>query len=147
MPIEHPTQLAQLLSRIAALYPYGIPTSAIVAPAEQAAAVESVRRVRARLVVVGDEASTSVDEIALLDAIATKGLKLTSDGYSKEFVQSASVAFAPGSVEGGVTILFGCSGAPEGAVGHVITTGSLSELMGDASLKKTLWRELQGVGS
>lgn len=146
MAIEHPAQLAQLLGRIAALYPHGIPTTSIVAPAEQPVTTEAVKRVRARLVVIGEKSNTSDEEIALLDAIATKGLMIAAEDYTKEFVDTGSSAFAPGSPEGAITILFGSASVPEGAVGHVVATNSLTELAGDPALKKRLWRELQGVG-
>ncbi len=147
MNIENQTQLAQLLDKIGSLYPAGIPTASIVASemSQPEIEVRMVPRVRARLVVVGDRAEISSEELALLDAIATKGLKLTEDEYATEFVATPSEAFASGHLPAAVTIVFGAVDSPKNAQGEVIVTNALGELLVDTALKKALWRSLQGL--
>ena len=147
MNIENQTQLAQLLDKIGSLYPAGIPTASIVASEMSQPEVEvgTVPRVRARLVVVGDRSEVSSEELALLDAIATKGLKLTEDEYTREFVATSADAFAPDKPLGALTVLFGEPAVPSNAAGMVIPTNSLASLCGDPDLKKGLWRCLQGA--
>jgi hypothetical protein len=141
--IENQTQLAQLLDKIASLYPAGIPTATIVAPVNEPLKQEPSATVRARLIVVGDSSTHSAEELALLDAIAIKGLKLSEDDYTKEFVAVPSDAFASGRTDASAVIIFGAAEAPQNTHGQVILTSSLSELVVDPALKKALWRSLQ----
>ena len=143
MNIENQTQLAQLLDKIASLYPAGIPTASIVAPVDASLKHEPGSMVRARLVVVGDSSTHSAEELALLDAIAIKGLKLSESEFTKEFVAAPSDAFASGHILASAVIIFGAAESPQNTHGEVILTSTLAELVVDPALKKALWRSLQ----
>lgn len=139
MDAENRLQLASLLDKISDLYRGGIPSGAITAPAPS----REKNSVRLRLVILGDEGRCSAEELSLLDGIATNGLRLSAEEYSKEFLKAGVDPFAEGSTPAPLTILFGFDRVSDSAVGTVILSAPLSKLLTDTASKKALWREIQ----
>lgn len=145
-----PEQLARLLDQVSASYPNGIPREAIkfVAEAEQIEEAQ-VAAPRFHILVVGDEETTSDAARELLSGITSKGLKIARDEYTLSYASDdAAEALALSSVSPHV-IVFGKdarSGWEERPIGSaVLFVPSLNALVGDAGLKRALWRDLQAL--
>lgn len=139
-----PIQLARLLDQLQAGYPNGIPLSVITSGATESGDVVSSPYL---LVAVSSQGALRPEEEDLLDSIATRGLKLPKDSFSKTVVSdeaSVDAALASGA---SVVLVFGGSG-PRGfrerdGGGRALFTFAVSDLIADAAHKKELWRELQ----
>jgi hypothetical protein len=148
MKPNSPEQLARLLDQMSASYPNGIPREVIkfVADAEHAHDASSSAP-RFHIFLVGDEGATSEAARELLVGITSKGLKISSEEYELSYASDDAVeALALASVSPHV-IVFGKgerSGWGERSTGSaVLFAPSLDGLVGDAGLKKALWRDLQ----
>ncbi len=139
MDAENRLQLASLLDKISDLYRGGVPSGTITAPAPS----EGKNSVQLRLVILGDESECSAEALSLLDGIATNGLRLCAEGYTKEFLKPGVDPFAEGSTSAPLTILFGFDRVSDSAVGTVILSAPLDKLLTDTASKKALWREIQ----
>jgi hypothetical protein len=145
-----PEQLARLLDQMSVSYPNGIPRDLIrvVAEAEHADDASSSAP-RFHIFVVGDEATTSSAARDLLGGITSKGLKISSEEYELSYASDDAVeSLALASVSPHV-IVFGKgerTGWGERSAGSaVLFAPSLDGLVGDAGLKKALWRDLQAL--
>ena len=142
MKPSSPVQLVRLLDQLHAAYPNGIPRSAIKAPEVASEASPSYL-----LVALSAEGALTSAEDELVDSIATKGLKLSKDSYTKRVVRDDASIEAALSTCAGVVIVFGGSksrGFHETASGgRALCTFSLPDLLAEAAHKKELWRELQ----
>ena len=143
-----PEQLARLLDQVSASYPNGIPREVItfVAEAEQVADTQ-VAEARFHIFVVGDEGTTSDTARELLSGITSKGLKISNNEYALSYASGDTVEALALSSTSPHVIVFGMGGRsgweerPAGSA--VLFAPTLDELVGDAGLKKALWRDLQ----
>jgi hypothetical protein len=145
-----PEQLARLLDQMSASYPNGIPRDLIrvVAEAEHADDASSSAP-RFHIFVVGDEATTSSPAHELLDGITSKGLKISRGEFQLSYASNDAVEELALSSVSPHVIVFGMggrSGWGERSSGSaVLFAPPLDGLVGDAGLKKALWRDLQAL--
>ncbi|MEN9847150.1 MAG: hypothetical protein RIS36_2297 [Pseudomonadota bacterium] len=145
-----PEQLARLLDQMSASYPNGIPREVIrfVAEAQQSEEPQ-VAAPRFHIFVVGDEGSLSDAARELLGGITSKGLKISSEEFTLAHASDDAVEALALSSASQHVIVFG----KDGRVGWgdrsdgsaVLFAPSLDGLIGDAGLKKGLWRDLQAL--
>lgn len=141
-------QTASFLDKIRRLYPYGVATRYIVAPAAPAANVELGPKACALLVVLPEGRALDDDRLTLVEAICTKGLKLSLDrcvvqGISDEQPIDAALS----SLNAPVCVVFG-GGTQAGKVAEVdqkvvLHTYALDRIASDGSIKREFWKQLQ----
>ena len=145
-----PEQLARMLDQMSASYPNGIPREVIKHVAEAGQVEDGANSApRFHIFVVGDEVTTSDASSELLGGITSKGLKVTSEEYQLSYASDDVVeALALSSLSPHV-IVFGKSGrsgwGERSSGSAVLFAPSLDGLVGDAGLKKALWRDLQAL--
>lgn len=137
-----PLQLARLLDQVSGHYPNGIPVSALVS--RESVNVEVSPRYQFFIV---EERELSPVTSALMDGIASKGLRLSRDEYRVSFIAESDVVHEITKCASERVIVFHSSSREipvERSFGEpVLLTHSLEQLANDASLKKELWRSLQ----
>jgi hypothetical protein len=139
MKPNSPLHLARLLDQVRGLYPNGIPVSALVSKASSEVSPEPFTRYH--FFVVGQR-ELSPASAELLEGIAKKGLRLSSDEYRISFVSESEVSTEVGGCASERAIVFGCDGRQQ-LQEHCLVTHSLEELSSDPALKRELWRSLQ----
>lgn len=139
MKPHSPLQLARLLDQVSELYPNGIPASSLVSKASPEASCAVVTRYH--FFVVGQR-ELSPTSAALLEGIAAKGLRLSTDEYSTSFISEADVSAEVGRCASERVIVFGSPGRQH-LDQRCLETHSLEELSTDPALKRELWRCLQ----
>jgi hypothetical protein len=147
MKPSSPAQLARLLDQLHAVYPNGIPRGLIKVPETPEHAEPADGHPPYLFVAVTSDGALAAAEDELLESIATKGLKLTKDSFSKVVVADGDSAASTLSGGSQVVLIFGGSGPRrfverEGG-GRGLVTFSVKDLLADAAHKKELWRELQ----
>jgi hypothetical protein len=145
-----PEQLGRLLDQVSASYPNGIPREAIKFVAEAEQIVEAqVSAPRFHIFVVGDENSTSDAARELLGGITSKGLKVSRDDYTLSYAAADAVEELALSSASPHVIVFGKDGrsgwGDRSSGPAVLFAPPLDGLIGDAGLKKALWRDLQAL--
>lgn len=139
MKPNSPLQLARLLDQVGSLYPNGIPVSTLVSNASAEASPESSSRYH--FFVVGESELTPANA-ALLEGIASKGLRLSSDEYRISFVSEEDVTAEVGRCASERVIVFGAPGRKD-LEDRSLATHSLEQISSDPTLKRELWRSLQ----
>lgn len=147
MKPNSPAQLARLLDQLHAAYPHGIPLEVIKAPIPEATGVTGEPDAAFLLVAVSADEALSPAEDELLESIATKGLKLAKDAFTKLVVPD--VAAAGAALAGGASVVIVFGGYEQRGFiereggGRALMTFGVKDLLADAAHKKELWRELQ----
>lgn len=150
MKPSNPEQLARLLDQISGSYPNGIPREAIryvPEPTEENPEGPSVAPYH--IFIVGRDVETSDAAKELLSGITSKGLKISSEEFSTDYVPDESVESTALASTAQHVIVFGAArenGWVERSVGKpVLFTSPLEALLSNTALKKTLWRDLQAL--
>jgi hypothetical protein len=145
-----PEQLARLLDQMSPSYPNGIPRQAIKFVREAAHIDDAPGEPpRFHIFIVGEEATVSGPARDLLDGITSKGLKISLEEYQLSYASEDAVEGLALSSVSRHTIVFGKSGisgwVERSSGSAVLFAPSLEGLVGDAGLKKALWRDLQAL--
>ena len=142
--------LLRYLDKVAALYPAGIPRSALKH------AAKSASQLKCAIIVVTAQGALTTAESLLLDSICSKALKLTPEQYRTTVAASSEQGLAierssVGEVPTALTIVFG-SEQELGSLNAldqtmVLRTHGLAEMEQSQELKRTVWGHLKGVVS
>jgi hypothetical protein len=141
-------QVASFLDKIRRLYPYGVATRYIVATAAAAPNVELEPAACALLVVLPEGRALDDERLALMEAICTKGLKLSLDQcVVTDISDEQPIDAALSSMNAAVCVVFG-SGTQAGRVVEinqkvVLYTYSLDRIASDGAIKREFWKQLQ----
>jgi hypothetical protein len=141
-------QVASFLDKVRRLYPYGVANRYIVAPAAVAADVESQQADCALLVVLQEGRSLDEERLSLIEAICTKGLRLSLDQCVVQGIpDNQPIDAALSLLNAPVCVVFG-GGTQAGRVIEleqkvVLHTYPLDRIASDGSIKREFWKQLQ----
>ena len=135
---------------MSASYPNGIPRQVIKFVAEAGQTDDAPGEApRFHIFIVGEESAVSGAARDLFEGITSKGLKISVKEYQLSYASEDAVeglALSSGSQHAIVFGKSGRSGWIERSSGSaVLFAPSLEGLVGDAGLKKVLWRDLQAL--
>jgi hypothetical protein len=144
-----PLHLLSYIDKIGKLYPYGVSVASIVD--SQAHAVKDARPVCVLCVVSSGQAAGTDGCGALLEAICSKGLRLSKEEYQVEYFEGAitqeDIETRLRALGARAAIVFGGATSPgvvtqcNGTV--VLHTHVLEKIAADQLAKKGFWKQLQ----
>jgi hypothetical protein len=147
---QQPEHLARYLDKVRASYPYGIPSASIrvVASSESAGAIPAL----VSFIVFNHGAALSSEQEALLDSIATKGLKVSVDQTYRCSVASESelrAAIEAQVAHNGVVVVLGAEQqdgrSDEIGAALVLYSHALADIAANPAVKRVFWGHLQTV--
>jgi hypothetical protein len=132
--------LACFLDKVAFLYPYGVPASAMAAPSQQTT-------IECAFILVSTDSAIGSTHSELLDAICTKGLRLNRKACDVRVIptwpESSPSMTAP------LTVVLGAQRKPgtveSSSGGKILYSHSIDQIANQVTLKRDFWSHLQAL--